>query len=58
MRGNPMLCKLYVWIHEIDFRIFFFDDKILEFLIKIFRPKKKKKKVAREVVSVQNYLTL
>lgn len=22
MRGNPMLCKLYVWIHEIDFRIF------------------------------------
>lgn len=22
MRGNPMLRKLYVWIHEIDFRIF------------------------------------
>lgn len=22
MRGDPMLCKLYVWIHEMDFRIF------------------------------------
>lgn len=45
MRGNPMLCKLYVWIHEIDFRIF---NKVIP----------TQKKVAREVVSVQNYLTL
>lgn len=51
MRGNPMLCKLYVWIHEIDFRIFFFDEKILEFLIKIFRPKKKKKSSKRSSIS-------
>lgn len=47
MRGDPMLCKLYVWIHEMDFRIFNKDI-----------PTQKKKKVAREVVSVQNYLTL